>query len=229
MAPDALTVGGRVITSDKAFDILVEACPSYWAAADLDRYVAAFEEAEEPDLFVRISAFAHHLVQLVAERRTDEVRAVLDAVEQLLVDGDEDTVELTELGLIEAVQNIVSHDDVLVDASQIVPMLGPRAAQVWAEHDQLWIEAGRWRHDGPRVQQVDLDNVMDPNLRRYFQANKRVMADGALISASDIVNYQTEVRNLSPIRPAGRSRVPWPAVVVGFVLAACVAIALYRG
>lgn len=218
-----------MITSDKAFDILVEACPSYWGAAELDQYVAAFEEAEEPDLFVRISAFAHHLVGLVASGRTDEVRTVFEAVERLLEDGDEDTVELTELGLIEAVQNIVSHDEVGVAPEQMTALLGPQASVVWVEHDHLWTEAGRWRHDGPRVELDDLDRIVDPNLRRYYQANKRVMADGALISASDIVNYQTEVRNISPITPAGRPRIPWPAVVVGLVLAICVAIALARG
>ena len=112
---------------------------------------------------------------------------------------------------------------------RLTALLGPRASVVWVEHDNLWTEAGRWRHDGPRVEVDDLDRIVDPNLRRYYQANKRVMADGALISASDIVNYQTEVRNISPITPAGRPRIPWPAVVVGLVLALCVAIALARG
>lgn len=217
-----------MITSDKAYDLLVEACPSYFGATDLDRYVAAFEEADDPDLFVRISAFAHHLVDLIVADRLDEVDAVMVAVERLLEDGDDDTVELVELGLIEAMQNIVSHDDVLIGPDRVTPRLGPRAARVWADHEHLWHEAGRWRHDGPRVEQVDYDNVVDPNLRRYFQASKRRLDDGALISASDIVHYQTEVRNISPITPAGRPHIPWPALVVGLVLALCVVVALYR-
>jgi len=217
-----------MITSDQAFDLLVEASPSYFAAVELDRFVAAFEEDDEPDLFIRISAFAHHLVDLIAANHADEVRSVFVAVDRLLDDGDEDTVELIELGLIEAIQNIVSHDDVLVGPDRVVPLLGPLATTVWNDHEHLWIEAGRWRHEGPRVEQVDYDNIIDPNLRRYFQSSKRRLEDGALISASDIVHYQTEVRNISPITPAGRPRIPWPALVIGLVLALCVAVAMYR-
>jgi hypothetical protein len=216
-----------VITSDKAFDLMVEACPSYWAATDLDRFVASFEEPDDPDLFVRISAFAHHLVDLIASNDTDEVRDVFGIVEQLITEGDEDTTELVELGLIESMQNIVSHDDVLIDESRITPLLGPQAAKVWDRHDELWREAGRWRHDGPRVEQVDYDNIADPNLRRYFQAHKRRLADGALISASDIVHYQTELKNINPLMPAGRPQIPWPSLVFGVVIAICLALALY--
>lgn len=217
-----------MIASDRAFDLLVESCPSYFAATDLDRYIAAFEDEDAPDLFVRVTAFAHHVVELIASARTDEAQAVFVTVENLLRDGDEDTVELVDLGLIETLQNLVSHDDILVGPDRVLPLLGPIATKVWVEHDELWNEAGRWRHDGPRVEQVDYDNIMDPNLRRYFQAHKRKLADGALISASDIVHYQTELRNISPILPAGRPKVPWAAIIVGLLLALAFAVALYR-
>lgn len=217
-----------MIASDRAFDLLVESCPSYFAATDLDRYIAAFEDEDAPDLFVRVTAFAHHVVELIASARTDEAQAVFVTVENLLRDGDEDTVELIDLGLIETLQNLVSHDDILVGPDRVLPLLGPIATKVWVEHEELWNEAGRWRHDGPRVEQVDYDNIMDPNLRRYFQAHKRKLADGALISASDIVHYQTELRNISPILPAGRPKVPWAAIIVGLLLALAFAVAIYR-
>lgn len=217
-----------MIASDRAFDLLVESCPSYFAATDLDRYIAAFEDEDAPDLFVRVTAFAHHVVGLIASARTDEAQAVFVTVENLLRDGDEDTVELIDLGLIETLQNLVSHDDILVGPDRVLPLLGPIATKVWVEHEELWNEAGRWRHDGPRVEQVDYDNIMDPNLRRYFQAHKRKLADGALISASDIVHYQTELRNISPILPAGRPKVPWAAIIVGLLLALAFAVAIYR-
>src|SRR5690349_13506388 len=93
-------VGGRgdigVITSDKAFDLLVEACPSYWAADQLDAYVAAFEDVGEPDLYVRISAFSHHLVDLMTGSDLSEVRAVFATVERLLTEGDAEAIELVE-------------------------------------------------------------------------------------------------------------------------------------
>ena len=197
-----------MISTDEAFDLLVGACPSYFAADDLDRYVAKFEDADTPDLFVRTTAFAHHLVFLLGLGRPAEVEAVAGVLEQLLVDGDEDTVELAELGVIESLQNIVSHRDVEVGPDQVLALLGSSAAAVWVEHEKLWIDAGRWRHDGPRVEEADYDNIGDPDLRRYYQAHKRRLEDGVLISASDIVYYQTELANLSPILPAGRPSVP---------------------
>ncbi len=217
-----------VITTEEAFDLLVESSPSYFATPHLDQYIAAFEDEGQPDLFVRTGAFAHHVVDLIAAGQDDEARAVFAAMEHLLVDGDEDTIELVELGLIETVQNIVSHDDVLVGADRVVPLLGPKAKAIWATHDELWRDAGRWRHDGPRVEQADYDRITDPHLKRYYQAHKRRLDDGALISASDIVNYQSELANISPITPAGRPRVPWTALVIGLVLAVCMAIAISR-
>jgi hypothetical protein len=218
-----------VIASAEAFDQLVEACPSYFAAESLDRYVAAFEEQATPDLYVRISAFALHIVDLLAARAASaELDAVFDTVERLLTDGDDDTVELVTLGFLETVQNVVSHDDVAVAAADVFERLGPQAARVWVEHEELWNEAARWRHDGPRVDVDDYEGITDPNLRRYFQTNKRRMPDGALIGASDIVHYQSELQGISPITPAGRPRIPWAAVAVGLVLAICVAIAKYR-
>ena len=218
-----------MIASDEAFDLLVGACPSYFAAEDLDRYVSSLEDDGTPDLFVRTSAFAHHLVGLIEAGRTDEVRAVAEVLERLLDDGDEDTAELVELGLIESLQNIVSHRDVPVDADQVLALLGPSAAAVWLDHDKLWIDAGKWRHDGPRVDEEAYAGIGDPDLRRYFQAHKRRLDDGVLIGANDIVHYQTELAKLSPIMPAGRPQIPWPAVIVGLVLAAAAAVAISRG
>jgi hypothetical protein len=217
-----------VITSEEAFDRLVSACPSYFASTDLDRYVASLEDDDTPDLFVRTSAFAHHLVGLVGDGRPDEVRAVAAEVDVLLAEGDEDTIELVEQGVIEPLQNIVSHRDVPVAPDQILALLGPSAAAVWLEHEKLWIDAGAWRHDGPRVGEDDYAGIGDPDLRRYFQAHKRRLDDGVLIGANDIVHYQTELAKLSPIMPAGRPRVPWPAVIVGLVLALAAAVAVAR-
>ena len=218
-----------MIASDEAFDLLVGVCPSYWAADDFDRYLAKFEDADTPDLFVRTSAFAHHLVGLIGDGRPDEVRAVAEVLEVLLDDGDDDTVELVELGLVESLQNIVSHRDVAVTGEQVLALLGPSASAVWLEHDKLWIDAGKWRHDGPRVDEDAYAGIGDPDLRRYFQAHKRRLDDGVLIGANDIVHYQTELAKLSPITPAGRPQIPWPAVIVGLVLAAAAAVAISRG
>lgn len=217
-----------MITSDQAFDLLVEACPSYWATGDFTSYLAAFEEPDTPDLYLRASAFVLHLVDLLASGRTAELDGVSTVIERVLTEGDPDAIELIEIGLIEVLQNVTSHEDVPVDPPAVEALLGPVATKVWTEHDELWREAGRWLHDGPRVEQSDYDAIVDPSLRRYFQAHKRQLADGTLISASDIVHYQVELRNISPLTPAGRPQVPWTALAVGLILAIAAAIAKYR-
>ena len=217
-----------MITKDEAFDGLVEACPSYFAASDLDRYVEAFEDPESPDLFVRTSALALHVVDELAGGGDEALAPFFSTIETIVSDGDEEAVELVELGLIEALQNITSHQDVAVGPGTVRDLLGPDALRVWDEHDQLWRDAARWRHSGPRVDESDYETITDVDLRRYFQSHKRLMGDGVLIGASDIVHYQTELRDMSSLHPARRGRVPWAALIVGLVLAAAFAIAIYR-
>ena len=217
-----------MFTKDEAFDRLVEACPSYFGAHDLDRYVEAFEDPDAPDLFVRTSALALHVVDELAAGRDAGLVPFFAAVDEIVADGDDEAVELIELGLVEPLQNITSHDDVPVDASAVRDRLHGAALRVWDEHDQLWQDAARWRHGGPRVDQSDYDTITDPDLRRYFQAHKRLMGEGVLIGASDIVHYQTELRDMSAFHPARRGRFPWAALLVGLAIAIALAIAIYR-
>jgi hypothetical protein len=217
-----------MITKDEAFDQLVEVCPSYFAASDLDRYVEAFEDPDLPDLFVRTSALALHVVEVAAAPNGASLEPFFATVETIVAEGDEEAVELVELGLIEALQNVTSHQDVVVSPSAVRDQLGPAALRIWDEHDQLWRDAAKWRHGGPRVDESDYGAITDADLRRYFQSHKRLMGDGVLIGASDIVHYQTELRDMSALHPARRGRVPWAAILVGLTLAIALAIAIYR-
>jgi hypothetical protein len=206
------------INRDEAFALLVDACPSFRAAGGFEHYVSAFEDADQPDPFVRVGALAHHVVELVVRRDMEEVSWLLDAVERVLSEGDADAVELAMLGFLEPLRNIVSHEDVPVSATELATVLGPEAGAAWTENEELWESAARWRHQGARVGIADYDGVSNPDLRRYLQVHKRRMADGVLLGASDVVSYQQEVQGISPVLPAGRPRLPWPALIVGLVL-----------
>jgi hypothetical protein len=217
------------VDRDEAFALLVESCPSFQAAGGFVQYVSAFEDPGEPDAFVRTGALAHHVVELVRRRDVEEVGWLFATVERVLSEGDADAVELVTLGLLEPLRNIVSHDDVGVSAGELASVLGPEAATAWVENEELWESAARWRHRGPRVGAADYAGVTSPDLRRYLQAHKRRMADGVLLGASDVVNYQQEVQGISPVFPAGRPAVPWAAVLaVGAVLAVLAAVLLLR-
>jgi hypothetical protein len=216
------------LNRDEAFAQMVDSCPSFAAAGGFARYASSFEEADEPDAYVRMVAFAHHVVDLVERREMEEVGWVLGAVERVLAEGDEEAADLVVLGFLEPLRNIVSHDDIGVAAAELATVLGPDASEAWTENEDLWEAAARWRHGGARVGGADYAGVTHPELRRYLQAHKRRMADGVLLGASDVVSYQRQVQGISPILPAGVGRVPWAAVIVGLVLAAAVLSVLVR-
>lgn len=217
-----------MLSQGEAFDLLIDACPSFFASERYDRYVASFEEEDTPDAFVRVGALAHHLVALVADRNVDELPGVFAAVEQVLVEGDEDARELATLGVIEGLQNLCSHPDIGVVPTAFVPLLGQRTLEVWAEQDELWREAGRWRADEPVASMTDADyaGIGNPELRRYVQLHYRLLPDGTRISANDVVRYQSELARLSPFLPAGRPRFTWTWVAVAAVLVAVVLVAV---
>jgi hypothetical protein len=214
------------IDGDEAYALLLGSCPSFAASGGYARYISSFEEADAADPYVRVGALAHHVVALADRRDLEEVGWLLDQVERVLAEGDAEAVELVSLGLLETLRNIVSHDDVNLGAGDLASVLGPDATEVWRENEELWESAARWRHRSARVEVTDYDKVTNPELRRYLQAHKRRMNDGALIGASDVVSYQRQVQGLSPVRPAGGPRVPWWAVAAGLALAVAALIAI---
>jgi hypothetical protein len=217
-----------VITVNQALDRLIEACPSFLGAADLYAYMAWSEEEDQPDPFVRVSAFAQHVVRLAETSQVDELPGVFSTVEQLLEEGDPDTVELVRLGLVESLQNICSHDDVKVGADDMMSLLGPAATDVWIELEALWGAASMSLHDVPRASEHDYLHVDDPNLKLYLRMGKRRLPDGSLASATDVVRYETAVADATWRSPGARRKAYVRCLAVGVVLAVCVAIALFH-
>jgi len=217
-----------VITVNQALDRLIESCPSFLGAGDLYEYMEWSEEEDSPDPFVRIAAFAQHVVRLAEVSRVDELPGVFSTVEQLIEEGDPDTVELVRLGFVESLQNICSHDDVRVTSDTLLPLLGPAATDMWIELDALWAAASFSLHDVPRASERDYLRVDDPNLKLYLRMGKRRLPDGSLVSASDVVRYETAVADATWRSPGARHRAYTRSLLVGMVLAVCVAIALFH-
>lgn len=180
----------QTIRRDEAMDLLIEAAPSYWSADDLHALPRVLEGDDEPDLFVRMSAFALHVVRLTEKGDTDQVERVFAAVEQVFVAGDDEAVELMQLGLLEVLQNATSHTDVPVDAGRIRPLLGPLTGTSWDRLLDLWTAAeAQVGSAGPS--ESDYLKVEDDNLRLYFQTQTRALADGRLMSASQVLKHET--------------------------------------
>lgn len=217
-----------MITVGEALDRLVEVCPSFLGATDLYTYMAWSEEEGTPDPFVRVAVFAQHVVRLAEAHDTDGLAGVFGAVEQLIEEGDEETVELVRLGFIESLQNICSHEDVSVGGAQMLTLLGPAATEIWIELEALWAAAAQSLHEVPRPSEAEYLRVDDPNLKLYLRIGRRRLPDGSLAGATDVVRYETSVAEATWRSPEARRRVNTTSLIIGLILAACVAIALYR-
>lgn len=214
--------------AEAALDSLIEACPSFFGATDLYEYMAWSEEEDEPDPFLRTAAFAEHLVRLVQRHEVDEMPSVVAAVERVLDEGDTDATELIRVGLIESLQNICSHDDVPVDADDVLTLFGPSAQENWIELDELWEAASIDLQEGPRVTEEHYLGVVDPNLKLYLRTTKRRLPDGALMSMGDVLVYENAVADATWRSPERRRRANRTAIVVGLLLALAVAVAVWR-
>jgi hypothetical protein len=132
------------------------------------------------------------------------------------------------IGFIESLQNICSHDDVGVKADNIMLLLGPAATDIWIELEALWAAASASLHDGPRASEIDYLGVDDPNLKLYLRIGKRRLPDGSLASATDVLRYETAVADATWRSPEARRRMNMTSLIIGLVLAACIAIAMFR-
>ncbi|MBI2705271.1 MAG: hypothetical protein HYX32_08295 [Actinobacteria bacterium] len=217
-----------MITVDQALDRLIESCPSFLGATDLYEYMQWSEEEDTPDPFVRVATFAQHVVRLAEAGDADDLPTVFTTLDQLIEEGDPDTVELVRLGFVESLQNICSHEDVKVTANDILPLLGPAATDVWIELEALWAAASQSLHDVPRASEGDYLGVDDPNLKLYLRIGKRRLPNGSLVSATDILRYETAVADATWRSPEARRRVNVTSLVVGLALALALAIAIFR-
>jgi hypothetical protein len=210
---------------DEALDLLIEAAPSYWAADDLHDLPKVLEDQDDPDLFVRMSAFAIHLVRLIEQRDDEQVSRVFAAVEEVFEHGDASAIELIKLGMLEVLQNVVSHSDVEVSSEDVRARLGSAAGRAWDELAELWTASEAQLGDaGPT--ESDYLRVEDPSLRLYFQTQTRALADGRLISASQVLKHEAGL--LDTLRSRQRRALRRILVFVLVVLALAAVWAVYR-
>jgi hypothetical protein len=181
-----------VIRRDEAMDLLIEAAPSFWSADDLHAFPQTFEEHGEPDLYVRVAAFTLHVVRLLDDGSIEEPARVFEVVEAIFADGDPEAVELMQIGLLEDLQNIVSHSDVAIRAEDVAPLLGPASRSAWNRLADLWTASEvHVRDGGPTEDEYLL--VDDPNLKLYFRTKTRALPDGRLMSASQVLRHESEL------------------------------------
>ena len=122
-----------MLSQQDVIPALLAACPSF--TRPWEEHLAWWGD-DERGAFNDTGAFAQHVVESFSLGRVDEFPALFAAIEDLLVNGDEDCHGLTIVGVLESIQTIASNkpfgDDVFVR------WLGPKSAQAWRELEVLW-------------------------------------------------------------------------------------------
>ena len=117
------------IVRDEIVPLLLEACPSYskrWTA------YSAEPEFEHELIYVHLGDFAHHIVELLQSRTTEEFPAVFGVIERLHLEGDSYVKEAATVGALEALQNVAS------DPADFEPFLGPESRNWWGRLNDFW-------------------------------------------------------------------------------------------
>jgi hypothetical protein len=125
-----------MITGSDVIPLLLEASPSFaepWAAY---RDEPSFDDDL---LYVHLGEVARHLIHLFRIAEHAELRAALDVVERLHLEGDAYVREAATIGLLESLQNNAGHDG--LDPDVFLPWLKPESLRWWKGLDAFW--AGR--------------------------------------------------------------------------------------
>jgi len=137
-----------------------------------------------------LGEFAHHVVDQVGAGRAADVAATFALVEDVLATGSSHEISVVRNGFLETLQNIVSHRDVPLTGTDFLKLLGPRSAVEWHELNETWLLAAAARPEGGAVSVQDYLDVVDPDMRRHLQANRRELTDGRMIGVSDVLAFE---------------------------------------
>lgn len=124
-----------VISKDQVMTLLMEACPSYRLPPD-----------DQELLYVMLGDFAHHLLRLQQQSRTEEFAAVGRAIERLHIEGDLYVREAATIGLLEGIQNVWGNND--TDPELFVPYLLPESIRWWRSLNDFWSGKSKFVGEG---------------------------------------------------------------------------------
>ena len=117
--------------------LLLEACPSFyrdWEDWVRDQYSG--DNGLEQLHYCDLGHFASHLVELLERGETSEFKEVFRVVENLHLNGDGYVREAATIGLLEGIQNVISHGD--HTSSEFEPFLGPETKMWWDKLNEFW-------------------------------------------------------------------------------------------
>lgn len=124
-----------MINKDEVMDLLIKASPSYKQRSE--NYMQEnYEEGEERNIYLEISDFVDHFIDLFRSGNLIECISILEAVEKLHVNGDEFVKELATIGFLEDLQNQLGNYQIYKKPIEI--LLWPETRIWWDHLNNFW-------------------------------------------------------------------------------------------
>ncbi|MGM7636584.1 DUF7674 family protein [Bacillus sp. Hm123] len=123
------------ISTNEVMKLLLQACPSYqtrWEEYVKDNY----ETGEEHLLYIDLSDFSAHIIDLYKQNKIDEFPAVFEVIELLHTSGDDYVKEASTIGLLEDMQNQLLTDK--IDTSVFKQFLKQDSLKWWNNLNDFW-------------------------------------------------------------------------------------------
>ena len=120
-----------MLSQDQIMPLLLEACPSFRSVWDSE-----LDEDERKLVYVCLGRFARHLLDLKADRKTEEFAPVAVVIERVHTEGDVGASEAATIGLLEGVQNVWGNSGIAPDTFK--QFLLPRSRLWWEQLELFW-------------------------------------------------------------------------------------------
>lgn len=122
-----------MIQKPQVMPLILARCPAFIPTWEKHQ---AFWQGEEAGIYNDLGEFATFIVDTYPQQETETIVAAFRAIEEFLVDGDEEVQTAAAIGFLEDIQTIASNRP--YGAAVFVQWLGPKSKGAWAEIEEMW-------------------------------------------------------------------------------------------
>ena len=120
-----------MIKREEMLPMLVESCPSF--SEKWEEHKKEYADEENYLIYIALSEFAQHLIELEQEDQTSEFEDIFNLIEKFHIKGEHYTKEAVTIGLLESLQNVLG-----IDELKFVKYLKPETMKWWNELNKFW-------------------------------------------------------------------------------------------
>ncbi|MDQ2088211.1 hypothetical protein RBH29_17445 [Herbivorax sp. ANBcel31] len=135
-----------MISKKQIIELIIDACPSY--KSRWEEYCSnSYNDGEEMLLYVDVSDFVQHIINLYKKNDLKEFDKVFDLIELLHINGDEYVKELATIGILESMQNLCLNSD--LNPEIFVQYLKAESKKWWDSLNDFW--SGKSKYVGENI------------------------------------------------------------------------------